>query len=594
MKTVIITQDLTPISSLTGFWGNLYYQLVRLTQQFNLWLIRFFYPKAIVPSWDGLLSKNNLKKERKLSWQIVEENIAPNFKHINYQNIQFIKAWETYLAIYLSHQILSYHQAIKRFFQKKPQQVIILGSSSQEQITKLIAKGKNIKIIHWPCINFSRLNRLLLDWFYYRQLTIKANHFLKVNTKALKAKQKSILLAASFFRHLKTLLPLHNKLIKKNHPSLIIHDSLESPPRHSLHLASILSLKQKSHLYQQQIKKGKTSWQKIKHSFYNHPKTIQELSTNLLKGYLKTLTLRAFPLSCLYLASSEALINQTKPKAIILISDVRPLEVSLGLMAQKHNIKSLLISPNTILSPDAINKYLLTDQITVVGSHIKKELVSLGLNPNKIHQVGDLRFDSITKKKLSSLRKKTLKKLKLSLNAKLFLLVSFRANPRIPLKEKKAFFQIASQAIASIPKAKLIIKPHPTESQTNLKNQVKKWGIKALITDNRQLELIDILSVCQATLLTWSMTGFESLLSQTPVVVINPTQKNYDDIIPYVKLKGAQLAKSSNQLKSILLKLISSKKNMDLWIKNGLNFVKRYINPPDGQTAEKIINLILS
>ena len=592
--TLIITEDLTAINNLTGIWGKSYAKLVSLTQKINLSIVKLFFRKSKLVNWSQQLSLIDHKKERSLAWQITNKTITPLFSNLSYLDIPFIKTWQTYLAIYLSHQILSYKQAIEKLLNQKPDKVIILGHSRPEKIVNFLASKKNIKLIHWPCISFSLVNRWLLDWLYARQLSIKANKFLSIKKSPQSLKSGQFLLAASFFRHLKTLLPLHHKLVKKKFKSLIVFDAGKTKQRlkkanlktnQYFHLANLQDQSTKLKIFQKTTKQAIIAWQK--NTFLKtQPSNFNQLVIHLTKGYLKAIFTKAYPLTCLYLDASNKLLEQTKPRGIVLVSDVRPLEVSLGLLAQKLKIKSLLVSPNTILSLDEINQYSLADKLTVVGPHLKDQLIKIGLDPKKIHLVGDPRFENLTKKPLKSLThlQKT----------KNYLLISFRANPRIPLPEKKAFFKLAYQAIRRISQAQLIIKPHPTESRQILQQQVKTWGLKkAIVISNQDYELIDLLNISQATLITWSMAGFESLLSKTPVIVINPIQKNYDQIIPYVKNKGAMLAKSSTDLIRII-NLLSNKTNYQKTVKNGLKFVSRYIQLPDGQVADRIINLLTS
>lgn len=596
MTILIIPEDLTVINSLAGIWGKTYSRLINLFQQINLKLLKIIIPNSTIISWDKTLSENKLDKERPLAWQIVNQDLSRYFSNLSCLNIGLIEVWQTYLAIHISHKILSYHQAIKRELKKKPTLLITFGVSHQEVIARFIAKKENIKQIRLPLLTFSTFNKALLNWLYSRQLKTKAQTFIQVTQKKNNQRVNGSILVASFFRHLKTLVPLHSKLTN----SCIVYDDSKTQEKiinqsNSFNLASQLTVKQKYASYHASLKQGKKEYQLVKKSIPTNPQTINQLTISLVHGYLKTMFLHAFPLVNLYLHSTDSFLKSSKPKSIVLVSDVRPLEVSFGLLAQKYKISSLLISPNAILSLDAINQYNLTNKVAVIGPHLRGELQKLNLASNKIHLTGDLRFDWINQKQLSKIREKTLKDLKLKPNLNLFLLVSFRENPQIPLKEKKAFFQIASKAVSQVPNSKLIIKPHPTESRGILANQVKAWKIKNfLITNNQRLELIDILSVSQATLLTWSMTGFESLITKTPVIVINPTNKNYDKIIPYIKGGGAQLATNSDQLTTILNKFLTNKNNYQTWVNNGLKFVNKFIKQPDGQTANRVIKLLNS
>ncbi|MFC1626960.1 UDP-N-acetylglucosamine 2-epimerase [Patescibacteria group bacterium] len=620
MKTLIISQDATIINTFTGV-GRLYSLFINTLQKLRVAVILKITPfktevlvvadsKQIsathhqIVYWDQVLASLKLEKKRDLAWRITDKIISPLFKDLKYKNIPFIKLWQTYLTAHISFNILGYQQALEKLIKDfKPAKIIICGSSPQEQIAKLIASQNNLQVVSYNFLDFSKLNRWFIDWLYDRQQKIRLKKFLTSRSVEFKTPAKgSYLLIASFFRHLKTLVPLSLGLNKQNLKNIFIADDLMIQQSLSklyqtsdncLFLSNYLKPATISQILNHQKKLGRSVWKKISARLSLPPRNIEDISLNLLQGYLKTLFIRVFPLTCLYLEAGSHLINQVKPKGIFLVSDLRPLEVSLGLLAKVNKIPSLLVSPNTILSLDAVNQYSIADKIAVVGPHIKKQLVRIGVPIKKIHLVGDLRFDSINLKKINQYKKLVYQQLQLKPQTKLFLLISFRANPRIPLTEKRRFFEIASKAVNQISKTRLIIKPHPSETKQQVLDQLKQWGIKnALVVDNQKLELIELLNACHAVLLTWSMTGFESLIMKKPVVVINPTRKDYDEIIPYVKAGGAQLAKSASQLKHILKQLINNPAYYNQWVKNGQQFVKQYIKPPDHQVAQRISRLI--
>lgn len=619
-NVLIITQDASIINTLTGI-GRFYSLFVNILQKLRLSVIlktTSFKTKALVVAdkkqistayhkviyWDEALASLKLEKKRDLAWQITNKTLSPLFKDLKYKNIAFINLWQTYLTAHLSFSILGYQQVIEKLINNhQPSKIVILGSSPQEQLAKFIAKKNNLKVVSYHFLDPSQFNRWLLDWLYDRQQKLRLKKFLASKSVEFKAPAKgSYLLIASFFRHLKTLVPLSLGLNKQNLKNTFVVDDLFTQQSliklhqisdNYLFLSNYLDKTATSKILKDQKKLSQSIWKKISPQSPPSFKRIEDISLNLLQGYLKTLFIRVFPLTCLYLEAGNNLIKQVKPKGIFLVSDLRPLEVSLGLLAKINKIPSLLISPNTILSLDAINQYSLADKIAVVGPYVKEQLIKINLPAKKIHLVGDLRFDSINSQKIKKYKKLVYQQFNLNPQTKLFLLASFRANLRIPLTEKRRFFEIASKAVNQIPQSKLIIKPHPTETKAQVLNQLKQWGItNALVTDNQEFELVELLSACHAVLLTWSMTGFESMVMKKPVLVINPTRKDYDEIIPYVKAGGAQLAKSTPQLKKILEQLTNNPKHYNQWVKSGQQFIKQYIKTPDHQVAQRISRLI--
>lgn len=615
MKTIIITEDITKITTLGGKFGKIYSWLLINLQKLKIKIILGTITDkkntVLVTSdnlltksdikvihWDKALSENQLERERSLAWKITNETLTSLFNNLRFKNILFIDVWRTHLTIHLAYTVLNYRQAIERLIKTHhPSRIIVLGSSPQEEIAKFIASKNKIDVECFKFPDFSKINGLVLDWLYGRQLSKNFNKFTSSHSKDVSIPKGSYLLAVSFFRHLKTLIPLQQILKKINLSSVfVVDDDLHgNPSLNTTHLASQLSKRTISKIYSEQRKVGMVAWQKIKHKIDCQPNNINELTVLLLQKYLKTLSLRAYPLVCLYLQAADRLISKFKPQGVFIISDLRPLEVSLALIARQHNIPSLLVSPNTILSRDAINEYTLADRVTVVGPYLKSQLVEIGVSDNKIQILGDLRFYQIDKAKKEASRLKVYQKLNLPAEAKLVLLTSFRPNPEIPLKEKRRFFEISSQAVSQIPQARLIIKPHPTENKYQLLTRLKQWGItNALVTDNNELELIEILSACRAVLITWSMTGFEAIIMKKPVIVVNPTNKNYDRFIPYVSGGGAVKAASETELINYLDTLLD--KNHPLTkerLKDASNFCQHYIKLPDKNISQRLEQILI-
>ena len=90
------------------------------------------------------------------------------------------------------------------------------------------------------------------------------------------------------------------------------------------------------------------------------------------------------------------------------------------------------------------------------------------------------------------------------------------------------------------------------------------------------------------------MTGLEAILFNRPLVVLNLTNKNYDQIIPYVSSKAAVKATNFKKLTSQLKTLTNpNHPQTKKQIKTAHQFASHYIKPPDGLVCQRITQLLL-
>ena len=231
MTTLIIPADLTVINSLTGIWGKSYSFLINHLTKLNLKVLKIFFPKATVLAWDKAISQNQLSQERQLSWQIVNQEIPNYFKDLNCLNINLLTVWQTYLAIHLSHKILSYHQALTRELDKKPTRIITLGFSHQEIIARFIAKSEN-NAIRYGVTNIQLPERLraFADYLEKRQYPFMHPDEAPPIPKLMKSSYNELKKQLKDVQYKKKIpdFPKSGKMIK---PLQILYDAVRLLPR---------------------------------------------------------------------------------------------------------------------------------------------------------------------------------------------------------------------------------------------------------------------------------------------------------------------------------------------------------------------------
>ena len=545
MKHVlIITEDIVKIQTLSGFLGGWfsfsYLAWLKLRLRLAIFFLKPFGKVFVVTSdafelchghtyyYGDQLARLDYAAGRRRYLKLTDrllKDIRSNLFH-------------TRLAIYLTYHYFVYGQIYEDLIgQLKPELVITLSSSYHEQIARFVAKELKIKTIKWHWLTFVWLNQWLSRFFLKREYKKKIKRFLvqaKIAPPALNQLRNATLLSLDFFRHLKTLAPVYQVLLShKRNPWLVTDITNLKSSLNNFKLGSVNRVFLASFL---------PAEFKFRRSVL--PKKLTQIKT--LDDYLHNLSLTALApmielgqiLSQLYLAAAENLFKLVRPQAVIVVSDLRFGELALSVTARQTKTRSLLVSPNTIFALDKINAYNTTDTVAVVGEFIKCQLIDQGMNADKIHVIGDPQTENYRRLKLD--KTKVYRILCLNPDKKIVLLISFGATWMIPKPEKKAFFGMALQAVAANPGSILVIKPHPTEKRYRLLEELKQWGInRAVVSDNNQLELVDLLHACSVVVQTWSMTIFEAIMMDRPVISISPFKKDYGFFLPILNSGGA-------------------------------------------------------
>ncbi len=613
-KILIITEDIVKIQTLTGIFGKAYSFLYLNWLKFRLQLTLFLFKKShqttvLTSDYFKLNHKNCFYYGQELANINHAKNIKTYQQVVNQllQNVSLSQLFHTRLAIFLTFHYFIYADLYQKILKKtKPNIVVTLSNSYHEQTARFICQLNKIQVKNIFLFSFINLNHWLKNFFLNREYRQKINNFINQSKHRLpKADQlkDATFLSLDFYRHLKTLAPVYETFEKQNKNPWLITDitnlkqslaNLQIPQANYLYLASFLP--------QESIGINLKHWQDQSNQIIDslvkaESKDMVSFLYNLSLKTAKPILKHSFVLSHLYLEAAEKLFSLVKPKGVIVVSDLRFCELSLSHLARKYQVKSILASPNTLMDYLNLHPYDTTDEITVVGNFIKNRLIDFGINPKKIHSVGDPRIEKYQTLKPKLNKTKIYQALNISdKNKKIALLISFRSTWTIPKTEKKAFFQTAVAAVKKTPGTILVIKPHPTEKRYRVLEELKEWKINnAIVSDNNQLELVDLLYASSVVLQTWSMTIFEAIMMNRPVIVINPFNKDYNYFIPCIKPGGAIEVKDQSQLDYWLPILINSNHSQTKkHLNKAKNVCAEFIRPPDGKATQRIIKLLFN
>jgi len=555
---LIITEDVVKIQSFTGILGKAYSRFYLFWLKYNLsirvWWWKHFYRVSVLTSdcfnlnrsnanyysWE--LSRINYADKRLSYWQetnqILSDIKSKSPEFFQESGIDITQVFKTRLCTNLAYDYLVYDQLYKKICQRlQPDKVIYLNPLS------------------W-------INRWLLFWLLEREYRLKLKRFLLSSHDPNKVGEyeNAVLLSLDFFRHKKTLEPIFLALAKTKYTPIYVTDSL---------LASFLPKSQV--LAKEYLKQTQT----ILKNFF-HP--------------LKPMIVYNLVLSRLYLQAAQNLFLKLKPKCLIVVSDLRNLETSLCLVAGKNKVRSVMVSPNTLLDLAEINTYNTTDFVALPGQFIKDKLIKQGVASEKLTVVGDLQTlnpPQLTKKQVYELL--GIK----DLTKKLILLISFRPNWLIPLAEKQKFLEWSVRTANKFPDAVLVIKPHPTEKRYRILAELKAMQLnEAIVANNQKLELVDLLNAAAVVVQTWSMTVFEAVTLNRPVICLNPFKKNYDFFLPVIKQGGAVEVTSQKELAYWLKVFLGDRQLIKQQLTKAQKAIVDFIWPPDGQAVQRVLKLL--
>lgn len=604
---MIIAQDIGQIQTLTGFLGKTYSRFYLWWLKLRLKLYLFTLPSAkqepILISadftsslrayktinYDQELAALNFSAKRKFYWQLTHRLLSQMSG-----DKQSRKVLETRLAIYLTYRFFIYADLFKKIFSKHlPKKLIILDDSIQSQIAAMVAKEKGIPITSWQFLSISWFDRWLTRFLLNREYQGKLEQFMVQSRydQPLRRKIKyAVLLSVDFYRHLKTLGPLYQYLVRQGVKSWLVTDTV------NLEMAlTNLNISQANFFYLPSFLSKSIANKKVNIINSKRRKNLADLLIKLSFDYAGPLICQGLFLSRLYLKAARNLLRICRPKAVVVVSDLRFSEQALALAAKENHVPSVMVSPNSLLSNDALNQYNSTDKVAVVGEFIRQKLIRQGINPKKMTVVGDLQAEMQRGIRKKFNRRFVLKQLGINeVNKKIILAISFRSNLIIPQHEKELYLRWVGKAVKTTPQAVLVVKPHPTEKHSQVKAELKQLGLdKAIIADNQKVSLPALLQAASVVVETWSMTIFEAISANKPVVCVNPLHKDYSRFLPIIKQGGALEVSREQDLVKWLKILVNEKhpltKKQLIRARKACSY---FIHPDDGRASYRVAKLL--
>ena len=235
---MIITEDVVKIQGLTRILGKTYSRLyiawLKLRLNLAILGLRLFYKVVVLTSNDiGFTNKDyfyygnelstiNYAKNRQQYWAATKR-LAKTINQPELTNLFITK-----LTIYLAYHYFIYADLYSELIDKiRPDRVFVLGQSVHEETAALVTRQRKIPLTKLTLFSFSWLQKSLQKWLLNREYQLKLDAFLgqsrlpKINPAI---RQRSVLLSADFYRHLKSLMPLYRRLESLGEKPLLVTD----------------------------------------------------------------------------------------------------------------------------------------------------------------------------------------------------------------------------------------------------------------------------------------------------------------------------------------------------------------------------------
>lgn len=486
------------------------------------------------------------------------------------------------------------------FSKEKPDKIIFMSRASKPEIIgRHLGQKMNISQLAMP-FNLTNIDLLIKKYLRFRDRQLRKKEILAMSKETPQFPKKTkvkILLSVAMPMYLKSAVPLMKKLDRQNAillSAIVNTEKLLAQFRPAIfwrYLFSYLKSEEIEKIISQKEQKFRKIYDRTIKQVIKDDGDEKSLYFRLAKEELRLLFYSYFPLTTAYITAFKSFLKTNKIQKAVVFSDRGTFENVVCKVCKKLRIRTIHVSPNNVMSPDASNEYNIAEIVTVPGEFMKRELVGIGHDDKNIQVVGDLKLDTVSLYKSEEFKLKVQKKYKIEEGKKNILLISWPIIPSVPYAEKEAFFKGVYESVGKIQNSQLIVKPHPNESLGTLIEHLELWGMSNTPVI-QSLNLLELLAITDVMVMIWSMAAFEAIAMNVPVIAVNFAEKDYGRHIPYAEEKGVVEVTNADELYLELKSLLENRKYYAERIQNGLGFGQKYFGSLDGKAAERIAEII--
>lgn len=157
------------------------------------------------------------------------------------------------------------------------------------------------------------------------------------------------------------------------------------------------------------------------------------------------------------------------------------------------------------------------------------------------------------------------------------------------LPENKEVLRIIVAAMGHFPNKHLVIRPHPTEPEKEYVRYLRRLGMNN-VTISKKFDFYTIALISELVFTCYSLTGFEAILLDKPVVGINVSC--YPDVMPYVRYGAALGAYQEEDLIPAIEKVLYDYPTRERLKAGRQKIIEDYAYKLNGKATERIIEAI--
>jgi len=227
-------------------------------------------------------------------------------------------------------------------------------------------------------------------------------------------------------------------------------------------------------------------------------------------------------------------------------------------------------------------------KIAVFGDAMKELLISEGVGPEHIEVTGNPKFDFLYYAKESDYKSKLCETWGISSDHDIVLLLTdyFVEFGIWTTEQRKEFVMVIANAVAMLPRSKLVIKIHPAmESEADYLEIARGLPEPPVIC--RDIPLPELLSACSLAITVRSTAGLEAMAMAKPLLVVNL----FNDITLFDEASGAIIVRNGDDLLSVLESVLYKGLSQEMK-EAATDYVYQQAYIQDGKAAKRIADLI--
>lgn len=228
-------------------------------------------------------------------------------------------------------------------------------------------------------------------------------------------------------------------------------------------------------------------------------------------------------------------------------------------------------------------------KIAVLGNAMKEILISGGIGPEHIEVTGNPKFDSLYHAKESDCKSKVCGTWGLPGDHNIILLLTgyFVELGTWTAGQRKEFVMAIANAVAKLPRSKLVIKIHPVmESEADYLEITGDLPEPPIVCHD--VSLPELLSACSLAITVGSTAGLEAMAMGKPLLVVD----FFNDVTPFDEASGAIVVRNRGDLVPALEAVIC--RGLSQETKDTVNnYVYQQAYVQDGKAAKRIADLVV-